>query len=300
MKHNRRSVVTPFPEDPLLEMLSRGIQTFDLDLMCQALLAGADPHGLLPTLDHGNLEPLKLAMYSKSPGRLSMMRLLLYHGADPNRVITHERSAFGQACIGEHMATSFFLTNAKINTLERVDGVLPSVWIASYFLSPALMRLQELFEKNDWPAHPELARNHLWTAPDDNGDTALMMSRIRLTSLTWLLTHPDLQMTKHLEDRNKQGRTVLWKAVFDVNLDVVKVLLSHGARVDVIDYEGEDLVNLTERMLKHRAIPPTEAQRFRETIHAAVASHRAKNSIQDLLKEHCINTSPHQKNTNCK
>lgn len=196
---------------------------------------------------------LSKAMYSDSPIKFEIMQALLDHGADPNLPDRTGQNMLLGACRYRLEDIALVLINSgKVKLIDvEVAGQSPAT--AAIPMGPVVMQaLQDAFEKIVRPTRPDLPRNHLWSTKDSEGKNALTHAVGNTESLTWLLEHPHLNMTSHVNAVDQDGRTALWEAVALNNLKCAKVLIGKGARVNLVDNDDIALMDIVKDCVKEQ------------------------------------------------
>lgn len=263
-------------EQSVSHLLRDGMLNQNIDLIRTSLLAGANPNKSIRHYKGGCSEPLKLISELNYTFNPEIIQLLLDFGADPNRVVTGNINAFCSAC-GNYRndIALYFINHSAIDYFSFFDRWTSSMWASHYLSLDVMKAMQDQFEKQVLPEHPHLSKSHLWTSVNKEGENALLLSAPFPDSLTWLLEYPGFDIGSHLETKNKHGHTVLYEATIQGVKKSVSLLLSHGARVDVADAKGVRLEDLAKK----------GNTRVCELIQAACASHRATQSIHNLLNK---------------
>lgn len=200
--------------------------------MFKALAAGANPNAIEPGSD---LSLLRVAAGASETHRTMLVTGLLRAGANPNVPVSHMGSPFFQIC-ERHPADliALILKNSQFPIdlmCTDENGVTPAMAVARLDSVGILEAMQVLFEREVWSVHPELPRNHLWVQEDNAGHGFMTRASVRRSPavMSWLLSHPDLDMNLRLNKPDKHGRTPLSHAIEAGSSDVVALLLSHGA-----------------------------------------------------------------------
>lgn len=286
-----KSIITPVKQNKLAAILDNGIRDANLGWIAYALEQGVDPNGELGQPGPDSTNPLIATLLSQSELKYEMMSLLVKYGANPDFMPAGKITAFLRACHrADERAVTIFLDNAQIDLLARDKVGWLSSMVVAFNMGPEMMqKIQDRFERDFLPRHPDLARNHLWSSVDNGGRNVLHICADKPLSMYWLLNHPDLDMVAYLESRDKYGKTPLWEAAHLGSLECVTLLLANGARADVQDNKGNKLLDLAlsaKRMPNDGSYAAMRHERMCDMLMSVSASQEARQCIRDLVKSH--------------
>ncbi len=257
----------------------------DFEAFEDALNRGANPNDFL---DCSDISPLcKVLSNIRAEEKPKFIKKLMEHGALPGFANAHGSTAFMRACMrGDVASADIMLGCAKMDLLHRDNYHWLYSMAAVDHMSPEfLQRMQDRFEEKCWPENPDLLRNYLWTCKEKHGLNAMMIAWNNPDSLHWLLSHPNLNMADHLEQRCEGGKTVLWYAAEAGQIASVGLLLGAGAKTSTHDLHGRQLMDHLVRnsKTKKHAFVDGRHQIILEIMRAAHASQEASRAIDDLM-----------------
>lgn len=220
---------------------------------------------------------------------------MLKAGGDPNGTNSQGLSAFMAVCAAGHQASTLLMlqaTQVPIDLSVRSGfGMTPAMMVVGLCSEALLKAFQSHFERTACELDRGVPRDKLWTDVRDNGMCSLMIAAgsHRLDTLCWLLDdarNGGLKMARHLERQDAEGKTSLWHAADIGRNENVCTLLSHSARIDIVDKSG---TNLLDCVRSQAAVDAHWAQ-IEDTLLAVRASRRARQAVDEALANSVVDT----------
>lgn len=277
------------PWQVLNDVLHTGLKNGWSNWVSRALAEGADPNA---RFDAGQTPAMGLAMSTRKSVLGEILLSMLRAGGNPNVLLAMDGTLFIQSCKAGDSASVLLMLQESTMPVDLLfnepTGRSVAMTAVVELETPVLEAMQDHFERHIWKGGtaPEgepgfgLQRAHLWLVPQglsSDGDNALMVAARTHKSLMWLLGHPNLEICKHLECRNKAGKTPLWSALAANNPKSVDLLLMHGARID-----EKTMFAFGATLTESGSSGKTEAEAFK-ILKAHHAARRASAAIDKLL-----------------
>lgn len=309
--------MTHFPEKPFpsavnhQKLMEFGLRHRRLDVVQRALAEGFDPNSVIsgPSADGTTtLAPAIAIAFAASDALI--VNALLCAGADPNVAAAgvKDRSAFLDLCAGgKESLVRAVLNNTRVPIdFYATDGIgrAAGPLCARLMGVDTLQLLQDDYERNTWSLNlgsrgSQRSRSHLWSSVDQNGCNAIMAIAQNThraenpAALRWLLSHRDLNLGAHIEQADGFGRTALWFAMTSGSTGLFRILLEHGARIDVRLKSGRTFLDEAAAWPdKHGSTARRDYKDIHDILTAMTAAQAASRSVDAVLSAH----RPHASN----
>ena len=231
----------------------------DLQLLSNLLLQGENPNIKDPAQRWCSL--LHIAIFVRN---LDMVKLLLHHGANVNETDIENRTPLFEACLmGDEVIVSFLLecgANTNIRDEQEHSPLMCACQCGSIVIVKMLLQngaLQSFKDKTGLSAlghatkrgHRDIVKLFL-----EIGQVNVDIRDIRgLTCLSVAALRSDFEMLDLFlcwgADINCQDMnliTPLMVAVINNNFPIVKYLIEHGARIDICNIIGKNVLQLAQ------------------------------------------------------
>ena len=231
----------------------------DLQLLSNLLHQGENPNVKDPAKRWCSLLHIAVSVMNRG-----MVKLLIHHGANVNETNIENRTPLFEACLmGDEMIVSFLLecgANTNIRDEEERSPLMCACQSGSIVIVKMLLQngaLQSFKDKTGRSAlchatkhgHRDIVKL-FWEIGQVNVDIRDITGR---TCLSVAASRSDFEMLDlflcwgaDINCQDKNLTTPLMVAVINNNFSIVKYLIEHGARIDIYDNIGINVVQLAQ------------------------------------------------------